>query len=189
MNINRIYRNGILVTNRRNLQIPAASPALPMQESTVSPVFPVLFCQLIMNLWHTHVFICDTHITVSIHHQGWKVEKTSFISGVRSVNEQTLKFYKVPDTNIESIYSKLTMRIFDEYTNILNLNRLCARSRLSTVLHKTVFKRILIATCTPTHQGVHVWMFYLITTTTHIVNACIVLDSTPRRPDRWGPTG
>ena len=29
------------------------------------------------------------------------------------------KFFKVPETSIESIYSKLNMRVFDEYTNIL----------------------------------------------------------------------
>ena len=39
------------------------------------------------------------------------------------MNEQdlreNLKFFKVPQARIESIYSKLTMRVFDEYTNIL----------------------------------------------------------------------
>jgi hypothetical protein len=39
------------------------------------------------------------------------------------VNEQdltqNLKFFKVPEVSIESIYSKLTMRVFDVYVNIL----------------------------------------------------------------------
>jgi hypothetical protein len=39
------------------------------------------------------------------------------------VNEQdlrkNLKYFKVPETSIESIYSKLTLRVFDVYTNIL----------------------------------------------------------------------
>ena len=39
------------------------------------------------------------------------------------MNEQdlrkNLKFFKVPESSIESIYSKLTMRLFDFYVNIL----------------------------------------------------------------------
>jgi hypothetical protein len=39
------------------------------------------------------------------------------------VNEKdlrkNLKFFKVPESSIESIYSKLTMRVFDVYVNIL----------------------------------------------------------------------
>ena len=39
------------------------------------------------------------------------------------MNEQdlrkNLKFFKVPEASIESIYSKLTMRVFDVYANIL----------------------------------------------------------------------
>jgi hypothetical protein len=56
-------------------------------------------------------------------HQGWKVEQISFITGSRSLNEQdlrkNLKFLQVPEENIEDIGSKLAMRIFDEYANIL----------------------------------------------------------------------
>jgi hypothetical protein len=59
----------------------------------------------------------------TIHPQGWKVEQISFITGTHSVNEEdlrkNLKFFKVPETSIESINSKLTMRVFDVYTNIL----------------------------------------------------------------------
>jgi hypothetical protein len=39
------------------------------------------------------------------------------------VNKQdlskNLKFFNVPEANIQSIYSKLAMRVFDVYTNIL----------------------------------------------------------------------
>ena len=52
-----------------------------------------------------------------------KVEQISFIGGARSLNVQdlrkNLKFYQVPEASIESIGSKLAMRIFDEYANIL----------------------------------------------------------------------
>jgi hypothetical protein len=45
------------------------------------------------------------------------------VTGVRSVNKQdlikNLKFFNVPETNIQSIYSKLAMRVFDVYANIL----------------------------------------------------------------------
>ena len=54
---------------------------------------------------------------------GWQVEQISFIAGSRSLNEQdlrkNLKFFQVPEASIESIGSKLAMRIFDEYANIL----------------------------------------------------------------------
>ena len=54
---------------------------------------------------------------------GWQVEQISFIAGSRSLNEQdlrkNLKFFQVPEASIDSIGSKLAMRIFDEYANIL----------------------------------------------------------------------
>ena len=60
---------------------------------------------------------------IVLQRQGWKVGQISFIAGARSLNEQdlreTLKFFQVPEARIESIGSKLAMRIFDEYTNIL----------------------------------------------------------------------
>jgi hypothetical protein len=49
----------------------------------------------------------------------------SFITGTRSVNKEdlrksrNLKFLNVPEASIQSIYSKLTMRVFDVYANIL----------------------------------------------------------------------
>jgi hypothetical protein len=62
-------------------------------------------------------------ISATIQCQGWKVEKISFITGARSVNKQdlskNLKFFRVPETSIQSIYAKLAMRIFDVYANIL----------------------------------------------------------------------
>jgi hypothetical protein len=62
-------------------------------------------------------------ISTVIHHQDWKVEQINFITGARSVDKQdlrkNLKFFRVPETSINSIYSKLAMRVFDVYTNIL----------------------------------------------------------------------
>ena len=55
--------------------------------------------------------------------QGWRVEQVSFIAGARSLNEEELKknlaYFKVPSTSVEPIRTKLAMKIFDEYTNIL----------------------------------------------------------------------
>jgi hypothetical protein len=58
-----------------------------------------------------------------IQRQGWKVDQVSFITGARSVDKQdfrkNLKFFGVPEASISSIYSKLAMRTFDVYANIL----------------------------------------------------------------------
>ena len=55
--------------------------------------------------------------------QGWEVKQVSFIVEARSLNEKdlqrNLRFFKVPQTSIESIRSKLAFKLFDEYTNIL----------------------------------------------------------------------
>jgi len=55
--------------------------------------------------------------------QGWLVSQRSFIAGARSLNEKdlhdNLSYFKVPPTGIESIRSKLALKIFDEYANIL----------------------------------------------------------------------
>ncbi len=62
-------------------------------------------------------------ISTVIQRQGWKVEQISFIMGARSVDKQdlskNLKFFRVPEASIDSIYSKLAMRVFDVYTNTL----------------------------------------------------------------------
>jgi hypothetical protein len=62
-------------------------------------------------------------LSETIHRQGWKVEQGRFITVTRSVNNQdlskNLKFFNVPEIIIQSIYSKLTMRVFDVYANIL----------------------------------------------------------------------
>ena len=54
---------------------------------------------------------------------GWMVEQISFIAGARSLNEEELKknleYFKVPNTNIDLIRSKLVMKMFDEYADIL----------------------------------------------------------------------
>ena len=51
------------------------------------------------------------------------MEQISFVTGARSANKQdlskNLKFFKVPEASIQSIYSKLAMRVFDVYANIL----------------------------------------------------------------------
>jgi hypothetical protein len=62
-------------------------------------------------------------ISKAIQIQGWRVEQISFITGVRSVNNQdlskNLQFFNVPEATIQSIHSKLSMRVFDVYANIL----------------------------------------------------------------------
>ena len=51
------------------------------------------------------------------------MSQRSFIAGARSLNEKdlhdNLTYFKVPQTGIESIRSKLAFKIFDEYANIL----------------------------------------------------------------------
>jgi hypothetical protein len=58
-----------------------------------------------------------------IQSQGCKVEQISFITGARSMNKQdlskNLKFFRVLEASIRSIHSKLAMRAFDVYANIL----------------------------------------------------------------------
>ena len=58
-----------------------------------------------------------------IQRQGWKVDQVSFITGARSVDKQdfraNMKLFGVPEVSIGSIYSKLTMRTFDVYANVL----------------------------------------------------------------------
>jgi hypothetical protein len=58
-------------------------------------------------------------ISTVIQRQGWKVEQISFITGARSVDKKdfskNLKFFRVPEASINSIYSKLAMRAFDVY--------------------------------------------------------------------------
>jgi hypothetical protein len=62
-------------------------------------------------------------ITTEIQCQRWKVDQINFIMGARSVNKQdfskNMKFFNVTEVIIQSIYSKLVMRVFDAYVNIL----------------------------------------------------------------------
>jgi hypothetical protein len=62
-------------------------------------------------------------ISTVVQRQGWKVDQVSFITGARSVDKQdfrkNLKIFGVPEDSISSIYSKLAMRTFDVYANIL----------------------------------------------------------------------
>ena len=59
--------------------------------------------------------------TLSFH--GWTVSQKSFIAGARSLNDKdlhdSLVYFKVPQAGIDSIRSKLALKIFDEYANIL----------------------------------------------------------------------
>ena len=55
--------------------------------------------------------------------QDWMVQQVSFFTEVRSLNEEELKknleYFKVPSASVEPIRTKLVMKIFDEYANIL----------------------------------------------------------------------
>ena len=55
--------------------------------------------------------------------QGSMVEEVRFVAGVWSLNEEELKknleYFKVPSTRVEPLRTKLVMKIFDEYANIL----------------------------------------------------------------------
>jgi hypothetical protein len=66
--------------------------------------------------------LCNAISTV-IQRQGWKVDQVSFITGARSIDKQdfrrNMKFFGVPEASISSLYSKLAMRTFDVYANIL----------------------------------------------------------------------
>jgi hypothetical protein len=62
-------------------------------------------------------------LTITLKHQGWKVEQVSFITGTRSLNEEditkNLDYVEVPSGSAEPIRVTLDMTIFDEYANIL----------------------------------------------------------------------
>jgi hypothetical protein len=53
------------------------------------------------------------------------VHKPSFVAGAWSLNEvefkENLEYFKVPSVNIDSIRTKLSMTICDEYANILKV--------------------------------------------------------------------
>jgi hypothetical protein len=62
-------------------------------------------------------------ISTVIQRQVWKVEQISFITVARSVDKRdfskNLKNFRVPEARFDSVYSKLAMRSFDVYANIL----------------------------------------------------------------------
>ncbi len=75
----------------------------------------------------------------TMQHQGWRVEQVSFIAGARSLNEEELKknlaYVKVPSASVEPIRTKLAMKIFDEYANILkDMYSIRFNGRLSTLI-------------------------------------------------------
>ncbi len=80
-------------------------------------------------------------ISTVIHRQDGKVEQISFITGARSVDKQdlskNLKFFRVPEASINSIYSKLVMRVFDVYANTLK----CMYLRVFTYTSNTLSTR------------------------------------------------
>jgi predicted nucleic acid-binding Zn-ribbon protein len=53
----------------------------------------------------------------------WEVQQVSFIAGARSLNEESLRknrqAFNIPQKVVESIRSKLSKKIFDEYANII----------------------------------------------------------------------
>jgi hypothetical protein len=92
-----------------------------------SSVTPMNISQVMIS----HALVCKIHVLCHttrlcgtvIQREGWKVDQVSFITGARSVDKQdfrkNLKFFGVPEASISSIYSKLAMRTFDGYANIL----------------------------------------------------------------------
>jgi hypothetical protein len=62
-------------------------------------------------------------ILIWVDRQVWKVDQSSFITVSRSVDKQdlikNLKFFNVTEVIIQTIYSKLEMRVFDVCVNIL----------------------------------------------------------------------
>ncbi len=62
-------------------------------------------------------------LAITMQRQGWWVEQVSFIAGARLLNEEELKknlaYFKFPAASIEPIRTKLAMKIFDEYANLV----------------------------------------------------------------------
>ena len=58
---------------------------------------------------------------ITLQRQRWQVERINFIAGAAPSTSMTeeQRVFEVPEASIESIGSKLAMRIFDEYANIL----------------------------------------------------------------------
>jgi hypothetical protein len=84
------------------------------------------------------------------------VTQKSFIAGARSLNEKdlhdNLAYFKVPQAGIDSIRSKLALKIFDEYANILKgmySTRFNGRPKERVTTHQ---KKIVLGT-TVTDRG------------------------------------
>ena len=92
-------------------------------------------------------------ISGAIQRVGWKVEQVSFITGEHSVNKKdfskNMKFFKVPEASIQSVYSKLTMRVFDVYANILKCMYSTRFSGGSTKLEDSLEAQSTPITVTP----------------------------------------
>ena len=88
-----------------------------------------------------------------IQRAGWKVEQVSFITGARSVNKKdfskNMKFFNVPEVSIQSVYSKLTMRVFDVYANILKCMYITRFSGGSTKLEDSLEAQSTPTAATP----------------------------------------
>jgi hypothetical protein len=86
-------------------------------------------------------------INTVIQRQSWKVDQISFITGARSVDKRDFnnnnRFFRVPEASFSSIHSKLAMRTFDVYANILKcmystrFNGGATRSEASSDAHPT----------------------------------------------------
>jgi hypothetical protein len=78
---------------------------------------------IISFIFRLMTLLSSPFILIWVDRQVWKVDQTSFITGSRSVNKQdlikNLKFFNVTEDIIQSIYSKLEMRVFDVCVNIL----------------------------------------------------------------------
>ena len=73
-----------------------------------------------MSYWNSSACpVCRINKTLGP--QGWIVSQRSFITGARSLNEKdlhnNLAYFKVPEAGMESVRSKLALKIFDEYAN------------------------------------------------------------------------
>lgn len=62
-------------------------------------------------------------LSKTLQSQGWVVQQVSFIARARSLNEEDLRknlqVFKVPQAGIDTIRSKLGMKIYDEYAYIV----------------------------------------------------------------------
>jgi hypothetical protein len=70
------------------------------------------------NVAETQYASIKSTLVQTLDRQGWTVNQKNFITGARSLNEKdlhdNLSYFKVPEEDIDSIRSKLVLKIFDE---------------------------------------------------------------------------